>query len=140
MRVGTRHVISAIAVGSIRLNFQKSYVLLDNVFYVPDIKRNLISVSTLLEQLYYVSFESNKAIIYKNGIQLCSAKLENNLYVLKPLDTNMLLNTEIFKTATATQNKRLKISPKESAHLWHLRLGHINLNRIERLVKNGLLS
>ncbi|KAA0062799.1 gag/pol protein [Cucumis melo var. makuwa] len=45
----------------------------------------------------------------------------------------------MFKTAM-TQNKRLKISPKENAHLWHLRLGHINLNRIETLVKNGLLS
>ncbi|TYK23781.1 retrovirus-related pol polyprotein from transposon tnt 1-94 [Cucumis melo var. makuwa] len=44
------------------------------------------------------------------------------------------------KIKQVTQNKRLKISPKENAHLWHLRLRHINLNRIERLVKNGLLS
>ncbi|TYJ96910.1 gag/pol protein [Cucumis melo var. makuwa] len=44
------------------------------------------------------------------------------------------------KAKQVTQNKRLRISPKENAHLWHLRLVHINLNRIERLVQNGLLS
>ncbi|KAA0034863.1 gag/pol protein [Cucumis melo var. makuwa] len=44
------------------------------------------------------------------------------------------------KAKQVTQNKRLNISPEENAHLWHLRLGHMNLNRIEKLVKNGLLS
>ena len=43
----------------------------------------------------------------------------------------------MFKTAE-TQNKRRKIS--SNAFLWHLRLGHINLNRIERLVKSNHLN
>ena len=45
----------------------------------------------------------------------------------------------MFKTAE-TRTKKAKVSPKENAHLWHLRLGHINLNRIEKLVKSGLLN
>ena len=36
--------------------------------------------------------------------------------------------------------KRQKISRKDGTYLWHLRLGHINLERIERLVKSGPLS
>ncbi|KAL0561491.1 hypothetical protein IC582_001919 [Cucumis melo] len=139
MRVGTGHVVSAIAVGGLQLCLQKSFLLLENVYVVPDLKRNLISVKCLLEQSYSLTFNVNKVFIYKNGVEICSAKLENNLYVLRSLTSKALLNTEMFKTAI-TQNKRLKISPKENAHLWHLRLGHINLNRIERLVKNGLLS
>ena len=102
-------------------------------------KRNLISIKCLLEQTYSLTFNVNKVFIYKNGVEVCSAKLEDNLYVLSSLTSKALLSTEMFKTAV-TQNKRLKISPKENAHLWHLRLGHINLNRIEKLVKNGLLS
>ena len=50
-----------------------------------------------------------------------------------------LLNTELFKLAKS-RTKRHKVSRKDDTYLWHLRLGHINLDRIERLVKNGLLS
>ena len=98
-------------------------------------KRNLISISCLLEQLYKVSFEINEVFIRKRGIHICSAKLENNLYMLKPSETKAILNIEMFKTAE-TQNKRQKTSP--NTYLWHLRLGHINFNRIGRLVKRGL--
>ena len=43
-------------------------------------------------------------------------------------------------------NKSQDLSLKRKAYsnnptyLWHLRLGHINLKRIDRLVKEGLLS
>ena len=57
--------------------------------------------------------------------------------MLKPSETKAILNTEMFKTAE-TQTKRQKISP--NIYLWHLRLGHINLNRIGRLVKRELLN
>ncbi|KAA0037509.1 gag/pol protein [Cucumis melo var. makuwa] len=67
------------------------------------------------------------------------AKLENNLYVLRPNEAKAVLNHEMFRT-TNTQNKRQRISPNNNTYLWHLRLGHINLDRIERLVKNGLLN
>ena len=38
------------------------------------------------------------------------------------------------------KHKRQKISHGNDTYLWHLRLGHINLNRIERLVKDGPLK
>ena len=41
----------------------------------------------------------------------------------------------MFRT-TETHNKRQKVS--SNAYLWHLRLGHINLNRIGRLIKSEL--
>ena len=43
----------------------------------------------------------------------------------------------MFRT-TETHNKRQIVS--FNAFLWHFRLGHINLNRIGRLDKSGLLS
>ena len=87
--------------------------------------------------MYKVSFEINEAFITKRGVQICSANLNNNLYKLKPTRVKAIYNIEIFKTAE-TQTKRRRVS--QSTYLWHLRLGHINLNRIERLVKSGLLN
>ena len=87
--------------------------------------------------MYRISFEINESFIFYKGIVVCSAILEDNLYKLRLTRANFVLNTEIFRT-TETHNKRQKVS--SNSYLWHLRLGHINLNRIGRLVKSGLLS
>ena len=39
-----------------------------------------------------------------------------------------------------TNHKRKEILPVNQTHLWHLRLGHINLERIHRMVTGGLIS
>ena len=140
MRVGSGDVVSARAVGVIRLRFNNNnFILLNNVFFIPGFTRNLISVSKLLEQLYSVSFDNKSVIIAKNGLNICSGINENNLYVLRPLIHTTLLNTEMFKVEKP-KTKRHKISPENETYLWHLRLGHINLDRINRLVKSGSLS
>ena len=80
-----------------------------------------------------------KRSCFKNGIHICSTTLENNLYVLRPTEANAILNHEMFKTAQ-TKIKMQRTSPNNNTYLWHLRLDHINLDRIERMVKNNLLS
>ena len=39
-----------------------------------------------------------------------------------------------------SDHKGKEISPVNQTHLWHLRLGHINLESIRRIVTGGLLS
>ena len=70
--------------------------------------------------LYSVIFSLNEVFIYKNGVHICLAKLEDNLYVLRPNEAKAILNHEMFKTAN-TQNKRQNISPNNNTYLWHLR-------------------
>ena len=84
LRVGTGEIVSVRPVGNFKLFFGDRFIILDNVLFVPGIKRNLISISCLLEQLYKVCFEINEVFICKIGIHICSAKLENNLCMLKP--------------------------------------------------------
>ena len=77
--------------------------------------------------------------ISKNGVHICLAKLEDNLYVLRPNEAKVILNHEMFKIAN-TKNRRQWISSNNNNYLWHLRLGHINLDRIRKLIKNELLN
>ena len=65
----------------------------------------MISVKCLLEQSYSINFNVNKAFICKYGVEICCAKLENNLYVLRLLISKVPINTEMFKT-TVIQNKK----------------------------------
>ena len=72
-------------------------------------------------------------------MNICLGLNENNLYVLRPLIHTTLLNAELFKVEKP-KTKQQQISLENEKYLWHLKLGHINLNRIDRLVKSGPLS
>ena len=60
--------------------------------------------------------------------------LSNGLYYLHPKCLS-LYDTEIIEP----NHKRLRLFINET-YLWHLRLGHINLDRIKKLVRHGLLN
>ena len=137
MKMGNGAIVSALAVGVIRLYFQNKFIVLNNVYFVPGLRRNLIFVSKLIEQLFGISFNNNQIIISKNGLYICLAQEKNRLYVLRP-NERPLLNTKLFKVEYP-KPKRHKVSQSDETYLWHLRLGHINLDRINILVKDGPL-
>ena len=124
--------------GVARLNFRNKFLVLNNVFFIPGFRRNLISVSMLHEQLFSISFINNEIVISRNGLDICHAKPENGLYVLRPTERS-LNNSELFKVEHPKSNKHQKVSHSDNTYLWHLRLGHINLDKINRLVKDGPL-
>ena len=98
MQVGTRDVVLARAVVEVRLQFSNSYfIVLNNVYYIPNFRRNLISVSRLLEHNYSISFSNKDIIISRNGLNICSGILENNICMLRSLTRNSLLNAELLK-------------------------------------------
>ena len=138
MRVGSGEIVSAKAVGVARLNFRNKFLVLNNVFFIPSFRRNLISVSMLHEQLFSISFINNEIVISRNGLEVCHAKPENGLYVLRPTERS-LNNSKLFKVEHPKSNKRQKVSHSDNMYLWHLRLGHIILDRINPLVKDGPL-
>ena len=51
----------------------------------------------------------------------------------------MLLKTELFRVEHPKLKKQ-NILDNDDTYLWHLRLGHISLDRINRLVKDGPLK
>ena len=59
--------------------------------------------------------------------------LVDKLYILEPISHVQVNSIE-------SNHKRKEPSSVNRTQLWHLRLGHINLERIRRLVMSGLLS
>ena len=130
--------VSAVAVGAVRLELGNKFLVLNNVYCIPGFRRNLISVSKLYEQLFTVSFDNNQIVISRNGLKICHANNENGLYILRP-NKRTLLNTELFRVEHPKPKKQ-KILDNDDTYLWHLRLGHISLDRINRLAKDGPLK
>ena len=89
MRVSNGEVISIKAMGVTCLNFRNKFLILNNVFFIPSFRRNLISVSMLHKQLFSISFINNEIVISRNGLDICHAKPENGLYILRPTERSL---------------------------------------------------
>ena len=137
MKLGNGELISVKAIELIVLFFENNRTLcLEDCLFAPDFKRNLVYVSCLVEHGLTVQFNSSVSIRSKSSF-ICSSDLMNNLYFLSPLsyDINVI---EIVENEHNHLAKKRKVS--NETYLWHLRLGHINPNRIHGLVKSGILN
>ena len=93
----------------------------------------MIFVSCLSCHGYSSLFNKNSVFVKYDDKLICVGKLVDNLYILEPI-VPMQINSH------KSNHKRKKISSVNQTQIWLLRLGHINLERIRRLVTSGLLS
>ena len=111
---------------------EAKFLVLDDYLYVPGIRRNLVSVFCLSCNEYSSVFNKNYIFVKYNDDIICRGMLSDNLYLLEPI--SLQINSH------ETDHKRKEIFPVNQTHIWHLRLGHINLERICRIVTGGLIS
>ena len=132
LKVGNGSSISAVTVGSLDLHLSSGLVLnLKNVYYVPSVFRNIISVSCLDAEGFCFQICNSCMVIRKDNIFYANAFVSNGLYLLDEKDDKHLLNIN---------NKRLKSSQTVETLLWHHRLGHINEKRMKKLQQTNLLD
>ena len=103
--------------GELRLQFGNKFLLLDNIYFILNISKNLISVFELYKQSFSIIFNYNEIIILRNNVQIYYAKLENGLYILRTFEPESN-HTEIFRVAKPKCNKRQKLSNDNETYLW----------------------
>ncbi len=136
--MGSDARVAAISLGTFKLVLLDGTTLyLKDCLYVPQVRRNLISVSKLDDMGYSFLFRSKVTIKFRNKF-VASGFKNDGLYFLHTLhESSMNVESEPCDGNGSTKRKREEIVP---TYLWHLRLGHINAKRIQRLVKDGPLS
>ena len=88
MTLASNATISAVAIGVVILEFQNNRKLvLADVLYVPNSRRNLISISKLINNGFTVSF-TNEVIIKRNNLFICFGVETDGLYVIAPITSN----------------------------------------------------
>ena len=105
---------------------------LRNVVYVPSMRRNLILVSTWAFDGYSYSFGNRKFELFYNSCVVGSSALFDGLYKVD-LDYSFANSINI-----AIGKKRSKVD-ENSSMLWHESLSHISKERMQKLIKEGVL-
>ena len=97
---------------------------LNKVLYVPDLSKNLLSVSAMAQMGAEVLFNDGKCIISKDEREITIGHLvDSKLYVV---------NTH--------EEVHIASAASPSLVLWHSRFGHLNHTYIDRLIKDKLVE
>ena len=132
MRVGNGCQIKVLAVGTKHLSLPSGLVLvLNNCYYVPALSVNIVSGSCLKRDHYSFKSDTIGCSIYKDEMFYVHAPELHGLFVLD-LDGDVCHVNNI-------EAKRLK-NDEDHMKMWHCRLGHIGIKRMEKLHKDGLLE
>ncbi|GKE22157.1 retrovirus-related pol polyprotein from transposon TNT 1-94, partial [Tanacetum coccineum] len=111
----------------VQLKDGSSFVL-HNVRYIPELKRNLISLGTLKKEGYTVKMQSGKVkVINGSRVVLSRTRRTNCVYSLDDHAVAGELNASVDEKDSLTQ-------------VWHKRLGHISEAGLQVLEKQGLFG
>ncbi|MCO5609060.1 hypothetical protein L7F22_063281 [Adiantum nelumboides] len=108
-----------------------SDLCLPDVLYVPGIKKNLLSVSSLAKNGLRVIFEDDRCIVRdrENGYSLITTgTLENGLFVLDHYEKQ--IQACIAETKTQAM---------QDAELWHARFGHVGYGSLMTLQRHNMV-
>ena len=85
--------ILVVAIGVFNLCFKSRVLILEDCLYVPNVCRNLISVTYLGKHGYCVILKDN-VVIKKGKMFICSGNIVDSLYILTP-NKHELYNSEL---------------------------------------------
>ncbi|CAG4933546.1 unnamed protein product [Colias eurytheme] len=132
LTLGNKQSVEVSGIGKVMIqryvNEQWETSELNDVLYVPSLRRNLFSEGVIIRKCYSIVKKNSSALIYKNHNVVMSANIkENNLYELN-------IKTVLPDTCNLVQNKQSDL------RMWHERLGHINVKQIKNMTANSVVN
>lgn len=128
VRTANNSQLSIAQIGSttIMSGNKSDMVLLNDVYHVPGIKKNLLSVSQLTTSGNYVLFGPEDVKVYKDVKILGKPTMEG-----RKVESVYVLSAE-----SAYVDKTRK---NETADLWHARLGHVGYHKLKEIMEKSML-
>jgi transposase InsO family protein len=141
VKLGNNQRLPIVAEGEVTLILQPhGQRLTITAKYVPGLRRNLLSTGALGRHGIHVHYEGPRAYIIhaQSGRRIGQARCINegselNLYRVDPIhDTSPLHSALVCQSNTDTEH--------DNVMLWHRRLGHSNVRRIQQLFTKGMTA
>ena len=117
IKVGNGASVEVLGIGTYKLELRGGRtLLLHDVLYAPEIRRNLLSVVTLLRLGFRFIFENNYVLLHLGTVYYGHGFISNDFFFLI-LDIEYYNNdSSVFLTSSDASDNSI---------IWHARLGHI---------------
>ncbi|KAI3708032.1 hypothetical protein L2E82_37034 [Cichorium intybus] len=127
VRTGDDKKLDVYGIGEIIINTKQGNKRIQSVYYVPELKHNLLSVGQLLQKNYELHFKENSCMIKDpKGNMLGKISMSSN----KMFPINFKENN-LFAFNLCTNKTSL---------LWHHRFGHTNMGYLSYMYKHSLVK
>ena len=121
--MGNNAVCGIKGIGTVKLSLHNGLTkTLTDVRYIPDLKRNLISLGTLDSIGLSYKASSGSLSVMKGSLIVMKGEKKNGLYVLKG-------RTDYGIAAVGS------LVTQDKTSLWHQRLAHVSERRLDELSK-----
>ncbi|XP_017618154.1 uncharacterized protein LOC108462752 [Gossypium arboreum] len=125
VKIGNGQLIKAQGKGDVQICTATSDKIIKNVLLVPEIDKNLLSISQLLEKGYYVVFKGQECqITDPNGSSLMTVTMSD----------------KCFEVNWSGDSHSAHVASTEDTKLLHQRLGHANFKSIARMVSKEMVE
>lgn len=111
--------------GSVKVVLKGRSHVIPDVYFVPDLTTNLLSIGQLQERRLAILIKDGSCKVYHEDLGLI-------------IHTSMTTNHMFVVLADTTESSCLKVS-HENSNLWHRRFGHLNQHSLENLSKKEMV-
>ncbi|CDO76034.1 hypothetical protein BN946_scf184818.g2 [Trametes cinnabarina] len=163
--LGDERYIHATGIGRVSLRLERGpdteAAIIPDVYYVPDLNGNLLSVSHFVRRGYSVNFEQGGcSIVDASGSRIATASEREGLYILHATsivaeEHAFVTSMDLFGPADRSPTSVLDPGPspdvyalvanasrksRADATTWHRRLGHISFDSVFKMVRSGMVK
>ena len=126
LKMGTSATIATIAIGTFYLELSSSRTLvLEDCLYVLEVQRNLVSVSKLGCSEYSFLFTSKLVVKFNNKFVTSGILPRWSFFFFSSIDNSINCVENYIVASVLSLKRKRDVNP---TYLWHLRLGHINID------------
>jgi len=130
VKLGNNTTMAVTAKGSVRVQINGTSHVITDVYYVPELKTNLLSLGQLQEKCLAILFQNDTCKIYHpdRGLILYTNMKSNRMFYLAASMTSQSL--KYLQTEEATDKE---------TQLWHKRFGHLHFRALNILANKQMV-
>jgi hypothetical protein len=126
MQTASGHVLPVEGAGTVNLS-TSGEIQMDNVYYVPGLTSNLMSVGCMADKGFILVFDKDQCLVYSGGTnQVVGRGVRDQLTGLY----RYILNNPAFRICA--------VQSPEVGQLWHRRMGHLNPHSLRSMGSKGV--
>ncbi|KAK2451463.1 putative mitochondrial protein [Trifolium repens] len=127
VKLGNDSKMAVMGKGNVKLNIEGRIHVITDVYYLPGLSNNLLSIGQLQQKGLTIVFKNNMCQLFhdEKGLILTTEMTANRMYIV---------------TASVIIPKCLQVSKVEEAKLWHQRYAHLSFKGLKVLNKKEMVK
>jgi len=126
VKLGNNTKMNVMGKGSIRLSLGRVNLIITEVYYIPELRNNLLNMGQLQEKGLAILIKERKCKIFHP---------EKGLII----QTNMSANRMFFSLPLSSVNQCFQIITEDLSHLWQTRYGHLSYSGLRTLLSKNMV-